>query len=53
MALVVSSMERLTQLLNKAEPILEAVIPAESSNRSLIFAPLPDPGDSNAHDANP
>jgi putative permease len=52
MALVVSSMERLTQLINKAEPLLEAVIPAESSNRSLIFAQLPDQGDSNAHNTN-
>ena len=52
MALVVSSMERLTQLINKAEPILEAVIPAESSNRSLIFAPLPDQGESNARNEN-
>jgi predicted PurR-regulated permease PerM len=52
MALVVSSMERLTQLINKAEPILAAVIPAESSDRSLIFTPLPNPGESNAHNTN-
>jgi putative permease len=52
MTLVVSSMERLTQLINKAEPILEAVIPAESLNRSLIFAPLPDQGEANARNKN-
>ena len=52
MAMVVSSMERLAQLINKAEPILESVIPVESSNRSLIFAPLPDQGESNARNEN-
>ena len=52
MALVVSSMERLTQLINKAEPILETAIPDESSKLSLIFAPLPGQGESNGHTEN-
>jgi predicted PurR-regulated permease PerM len=37
-ALVTSSMERLTQLIEKAEPILQAGLPAEPSEPSL-FAP--------------
>jgi predicted PurR-regulated permease PerM len=38
LALVTSSMERLTQLIEKAEPILQAGLPAEPSEPSL-FAP--------------
>ena len=40
--LVTSSMERLTHLLVKAEPILQAALPAESPNLLLPVAPLPE-----------
>jgi putative permease len=41
LALVTSSMERLTQLIEKAEPILQAGLPAESSELLLPTAPQP------------
>ena len=52
MALVVSSMERLTQLINKAEPVLEAVVSAESPKLSLVFAPLSGNGELNVRNEN-
>jgi predicted PurR-regulated permease PerM len=39
--LVTSSMERLTQLIDKAGPILEEVLPAESSEPLLYIKPEP------------
>jgi putative permease len=42
LALVTSSMERLTQLIEKAEPILQAGLPAESSELLLPIAPQPE-----------
>jgi hypothetical protein len=42
LALVTSSMERLTQLIEKAEPILQAGLPAESSELQLPIAPQPE-----------
>ena len=41
--LVTSSMERLTHLLVKAEPILQAALPAESPNLLLPLAHPPEP----------
>jgi hypothetical protein len=38
--LVVSSMERLTNLLEKADPILQATLPVEPSNPSQPLQPL-------------
>jgi len=52
MALVVSSMERLTQLINKAEPVLEAVVSAEAPKLSLVFAPLSGNGELNVRNEN-
>jgi putative permease len=40
--LVTSSMERLTQLIEKAEPILQAALPAEPSKLLLHIAPQPE-----------
>jgi predicted PurR-regulated permease PerM len=42
LALVTSSMERLTQLIEKAEPILQVGLPAESSELQLSIAPQPE-----------
>lgn len=42
--LVTSSMERLTQLMVKAEPILQAALPAEPSKLLLPVAPQPEQG---------
>ena len=42
--LVTSSMERLTQLMAKAEPILQAALPAEPSKLLLPVAPQPEQG---------
>jgi len=42
LALVTSSMERLTQLIEKAEPILQASLPAEPSKLLLPIAPQPE-----------
>ncbi len=42
LALVTSSMERLTHLIEKAEPILQAALPAESSELLLPIAPQPE-----------
>ena len=42
LALVTSSMERLTQLIEKAEPILQAALPAEPSEQLLPTAPQPE-----------
>ena len=39
---VTSSMERLTRLIVKAEPILQAALPAEPSQRLLNIAPQPE-----------
>jgi putative permease len=41
LALVTSSMERLTQLIEKAEPILQAALPAELSEPLLPMSPQP------------
>jgi len=43
--LVISSMERLTNLLEKAEPILPAALPAESSNPFHPSQPVTDEGE--------
>jgi hypothetical protein len=40
MPLLSSSMERLTRLIEKAEPILEAALPAESPKSGLPLAPM-------------
>jgi hypothetical protein len=40
--LVISSMERLTRLMAKAEPVLQAALPAEPSELSLHIASQPD-----------
>ena len=40
--LVISSMERLTRLMAKAEPILQAALPAEPSESLLHIAPQPE-----------
>jgi putative permease len=40
--LVISSMERLAWLMAKAEPILQAALPAEPSERLLQIAPQPE-----------
>jgi hypothetical protein len=40
--LVISSMERLTRLMAKAEPILQAALPAEPSEPLLQIAPQPE-----------
>jgi putative permease len=42
LALVTSSMERLTQLIEKAEPILQAGLPAEPSESLLPISPQPE-----------
>jgi predicted PurR-regulated permease PerM len=42
LALVTSSMERLTQLIEKAEPILQAGLPAEPSGSLLPISPQPE-----------
>ena len=49
LALVTSSMERLTQLIEKAEPILQASLPAEPSEPLLPIAPQPKQEGTNAH----
>ena len=43
--LVISSMERLTRLMAKAEPILQAALPAEPSESLLHIAPQPEQGE--------
>jgi len=40
--LVTSSMERLTQLIEKAEPILQAGLPVEPSESLLPISPQPE-----------
>jgi putative permease len=42
LALVTSSMERLTQLIEKAEPILQTALPADPSESSLPISPQPE-----------
>jgi predicted PurR-regulated permease PerM len=42
LALVTSSMERLTRLIEKTEPILEAALPVESSEQLFPIRPQPD-----------
>jgi hypothetical protein len=40
--LLTSSMERLSRLIEKAEPVLEAALPAETSGSLLPKTPQPD-----------
>ena len=40
--LVTNSMERLNHLIAKAEPILQAALPAEPAERLLPIAPQPE-----------
>ncbi len=49
LALVTSSMERLTQLIEKAEPILQASLPAEPSGLLLPIPPQPKQEGTHAH----
>jgi len=49
LGLVTSSMERLTQLIEKAEPILQASLPAEPSGLLLPIAPQPKQEGTHAH----
>lgn len=52
LALVNSSMERLTRLIEKAEPILQAGLPAEPSELLLPIAPQPEQEEYNGHTQN-
>jgi putative permease len=49
LALVTSSMERLAHLIEKAEPILQAGLPAEPSELLLPIAPQPEQVGRNGH----
>ena len=49
---VTSSMERLTHLMVKAEPILQGALPAESSERLLHIAPQPEQEETNGRTQN-
>jgi predicted PurR-regulated permease PerM len=50
--LVTSSMERLTRLMVKAEPILQAALPAEPSEQLIGITPQPDQEAYNGHNQN-
>jgi len=50
--LVTSSMERLTHLIEKAEPILQAALPAEPSELLLHIAPQPEQEEYNGRTQN-
>jgi putative permease len=50
--LVTSSMERLTHLMVKAEPILQGALPAEPSERLLHIAPRPEQEETNGRTQN-
>jgi predicted PurR-regulated permease PerM len=50
--LVTSSMERLTRLIGKAEPILQAALPAEPSEQLLHIAPQPEQEEYNGRTQN-
>jgi hypothetical protein len=50
--LVTSSMERLTHLMVKAEPILQGALQAESSERLLHIAPQPEQEETNGRTQN-
>jgi hypothetical protein len=50
--LVISSMERLTSLMEKAEPILQAAPPIEPSGLLLPIVPQPEQVEENGHAQN-